>query len=109
MDLSRAVWAGENWKVDLDRLKELQGLPKETKTSLQQQEEFILQTHMHPMPCPLCTTPVGSKDNEVVCPICLIGLVRVVPFVKVCEPGWHWALHEDARKKLYELWDNRET
>jgi hypothetical protein len=107
MDLSQAMWAGENWQADLDKLKELQGMSKEIKTSLQQQEEFILQTYLHPMGCPLCETKVGSKDNDITCPSCGVGLLRVVPFVKVCNPGWHWIINEESREKLLELWRKR--
>jgi hypothetical protein len=105
VDLSEARWAGDDWKGDLDRLKELQDMP--TKTGQQEQEEHILQIHLHPMSCPLCETKVGSKDNEIDCPNCGVGLRRVVPFVKVCEPGWHWIINEESRKRLLELWKER--
>lgn len=107
MDLSKAVWAGEDWKEQLDRLKELQGLPKDVKTNLEQQEEYVLTTHLHPVPCPLCETLVGAKENEITCPICAISLRRVVPFVKVTEPGWHWEIGDTDRKELLRLWEEK--
>jgi len=104
VDLTGAVWAGENWKEDLDRLKELQGKGNFGLLDSDKQEKFILQTHLHPMSCPLCETKVGAKENDVNCPVCGVGLRRVVPFVKVCDPGWHWIINEESRKELLRLW-----
>jgi hypothetical protein len=101
------MWAGRNWKDDLERLKTLQVRQKHEKTSSERQEEFILVTYLHPMPCPLCETKVGSRENEIQCPSCGVGLTRVVPFVKVCEPGWNWIINKGCRKKLLELWKER--
>lgn len=107
MDLSNALWAGDDWKENLDRLKELQDMDDEVLSSSEKQERYILQTHLHPVSCPLCEIKVGSKENEIKCPSCGISLVRCVPFVKVCEPGWHWNFTEESRSKLLELWRSR--
>ena len=102
LDLSNARWVGEAWKEDLEKLKRLQ--QTEMLSSAEKQERFILQTHLHPVPCPLCQTLVGSKDNHIECPVCGIELERHVPFVKVTEPGWHWGITDKDRQKLLELW-----
>jgi len=105
VDLSNAMWAGDNWQEDLERLKTLQSM--DDKSSSEKQEEFVLTTYLHPMSCPLCHTPVGSKDNDVACPSCNVGLHRVVPFVKVCEPGWHWIIDDESREILLMLWKEK--
>lgn len=102
LDLSNARWAGETWKEDLEKLKRLQ--QTEMLSSAEKQERFILQTHLHPVPCPLCGTLVGARENNIECPVCGIKLVRAVPFVKVSEPGWDWEFADEARQKLLELW-----
>jgi hypothetical protein len=99
------MWAGDNWQEDLERLKALQAM--DSKSSSEKQEEFVLVTHLHPMACPLCQTLVGSKDNEIACPSCNVGLRRVVPFVKVCEPGWHWIIDDESREILLMLWKEK--
>jgi len=104
MDLSKAMWTGPKWKTKLNRLKELQVAPKETLTGVDKQELFILETHLHPVPCPLCETPVGSTESEVVCPYCGVEMMRVVPLVRTGKPGWFWKLHDRSRAVLVELW-----
>ena len=102
LDLRNARWVGEDWKKDLERLKQLQ--QTEMLSNIEKQERFVLERHLYPVPCPLCQTRVGAKDIEIECPVCGIKLERCVPFVKVTEPGWHWEITDGARQRLLELW-----
>jgi hypothetical protein len=87
------------------RWEKLRSQVEETLTSIEKQEAYIFETHLYPMPCPLCSGLVGSREDVVMCPWCKVDLERVVPFV--CQPGtpgWHWTLEDEDRETLRELW-----
>lgn len=107
MNLSEARWVGDNWIGDLEELKGLQKLPGMNKTELQKQREHVLQTNMHPLPCPLCGVNVGSMDTEIECPGCSIDLLREVPFINTGGPSWYWILSDHAQETLLKLWKDR--
>lgn len=89
--------------------------------SIEQQQQYILKLHVHPMPCPVClkscnvyeaadgTKTVGSHyEGEYRCPSCGVELKHTVPFIlQPGTPGWHWSRKhpptEEEIKRLKEL------
>ncbi|MCA9670683.1 MAG: hypothetical protein KC503_34035 [Myxococcales bacterium] len=106
-----------NPKLDPEGAKAFLQRPRALLTAQEQQLQYILRLHSHPMPCPLCEHPndqfhsaddtkqVGELyDGKYQCVKCGIELRPIVPFVRLAEPGWHWRLADDARQVLLRLW-----
>lgn len=97
--------------------RELLSTPKKMLTSMQQQQQHLLQIHLLPDPCPnpLCRTPVnviealgktvdtytGDEDRSFDCPKCHAPLRHVVPLVAIGK-GWHWDF--DDQRVIDEGW-----